>query len=200
MAHIAPIERRSAPELDEHFATIEQILGFLPNALLTMARKPGLVEAFAALVKVIYNPNDGIPLPLKSCIANVASHSAGCRYCVAHTATAAAQLGVDETKIAAVWEFETSPLFDEAERAALAFSQVAAAVPNMVTEEEFRRLRRFYDEEEIIAIMSLVSLFGYLNRWNDSMATDLEPIPKALATRALGETGWSIGKHGGNEY
>ena len=42
----------------------------------------------------------------------------------------------------------------------------------------------------------LVGLFGFLNRWNDSMATDLEDIPLGLAARAYADR-WESGKHAG---
>jgi alkylhydroperoxidase family enzyme len=104
--------------------------------------------------------------------------------------------GVDEAKIAAIWDFERSPHFDEAERAALRFARDASVVPNAVTTERFAELRRHWDDGEIVEILAVVALFGFLNRWNDSMATDLEEVPAAFAGRTIGPHGWDAGKHG----
>lgn len=73
-----------------------------------------------------------------------------------------------------IWEYESSPLFDEAERAALRFAQAAVSIPNMVTDEDFETLRQFYDDEEIVEILLVICLSGFLTRWNLTMATELE--------------------------
>jgi alkylhydroperoxidase family enzyme len=103
--------------------------------------------------------------------------------------------GVDEAKIEAIWDFERSPLYDEGERAALRFARDASVVPNEVMPAHFEELRRHWDEGEIVEILAVVGLFGFLNRWNDSMATDLEEIPAELAGRTIGLHGWEPGKH-----
>ena len=66
-------------------------------------------------------------------VAHIASTAAGCRYCQAHTGAHAARAGVAEEKLAAAWEFETSDLFDAAERAALRLARDAAILPNAAT-------------------------------------------------------------------
>jgi alkylhydroperoxidase family enzyme len=104
--------------------------------------------------------------------------------------------GMDEAKIAEIWDFERSSRYSEAERAALRFARDASVVPNAVTPEHFDDLRRHWDDGEIVEILSVVGLFGFLNRWNDSMATDLEEIPTELAGRTIGPHGWEPGKHG----
>jgi alkylhydroperoxidase family enzyme len=104
--------------------------------------------------------------------------------------------GVDEAKIADIGDFERSTLYSEAERAALRFARDASVVPNAVSRASFEELRRHWDEGQIVEILAVVGLFGFLNRWNDSMATDLEDIPRAFADRTIGPHGWESGKHG----
>ncbi len=43
--------------------------------------------------------------------------------------------------------------------------------------------------------MAVIALFGYLNRWNDSMGSALEDLPIEAGNKHLGNTGWEIGKH-----
>ena len=85
-------------------------------------------------------------------------------------------------------------MFDEAERVALRFARDAALVPNEVTPEHFEALRRHWDDGQIVEMLAVVGLFGFLNRWNDTMATALEETPLALASRAYGDR-WDVGKH-----
>ncbi|HYD58140.1 MAG TPA: carboxymuconolactone decarboxylase family protein, partial [Burkholderiales bacterium] len=63
------------------------------------------------------------------------------------------------------------------------------------TDELFAALRRHWSEGEIVELLGVVAMFGFLNRWNDSMATPLEPVPTGVAEKALGDHGWSAGKH-----
>jgi hypothetical protein len=46
--------------------------------------------------------------------------------------------------------------------------------------------------------VAVISLFGWLNRWNDTMATELEDEPLAFASQHLTANGWSAGKHAGS--
>jgi alkylhydroperoxidase family enzyme len=114
---------------------------------------------------------------------------------VAHTAGASLRLGVDEAKLAAVWEYRTSPLYSERERLALDFAIAAASQPNAVSDELFEAMKRHWNEGEIVEIAAVVSLFGFMNRWNDTMATPLEEEPTEVGERVLAASGWTAGKH-----
>jgi len=117
---------------------------------------------------------------------HVASRSAGCQYCQAHSLVAAGLRGVTEERLAALWEYPTSPLYTEAERAALDFALAAGAVPNAVTADHFARLRQHWTDEQIVEMLAAVCLYGFLNRWNDTMATELEELPREVGKRYLG--------------
>lgn len=175
---------------------IKQRLGFLPNSQRSMAHKPELLKAYGELGKAVMHQTEGsISGALKYMIGNAASLSAGCMYCIAHTGGGTARGGTEEAKVAAIWEFETSDLFSEAERSALRFAQAAAAVPNMATDEDFADLRKYYTEYQIVEIVAVISMFGFLNRWNDTLATALEEEPIEFAEKNLSAQGWSVGKH-----
>ena len=115
---------------------------------------------------------------------------------MAHNAGGSLQQGVADEKLAAVWEFQTSPLFNEAERVALEFAVAAAAQPNAVTDELFARLKQHWNEGQVVEIVSVISFFGFMNRYNDTMATPLEDEPIATAEKHISAHGWSLGKHG----
>jgi uncharacterized peroxidase-related enzyme len=195
MANMEPLRREDHPELEELFALYDETMSFVPNSLFTMARRPEILRAFSELITRIWRTGT-VPVGLKPLIAIVASTAAGCRYCQAHETVDAKLRGVDEDKIAQIWDFERSPRYSDAERAALRFARDASVVPNDVTPRHFAELRRYWDDGEIIEMLAVVGLFGFLNRWNDSMATDLEDVPRAFAARSIGPAGWNPGKHG----
>ena len=83
----------------------------------------------------------------------MASRAAGCGYCMAHTTHTAARVGISAEKEDALWKYETSPLFSEAERAALRVAQGAAQVPNAVTDADFAELKKHYTGAQIVDIV-----------------------------------------------
>ncbi len=114
---------------------------------------------------------------------------------MAHNAGGSLRSGIDEQKLEKVWEYRTSPLFTEAERVALEFAIAAASQPNDVTDELFERMKQHWSEGEIVEIVSLVAYFGFMNRFNDTMATPLEDEPAEVAGKHIAQHGWNIGKH-----
>jgi uncharacterized peroxidase-related enzyme len=195
MARPAPLPIEHTPELKEHFDFFVGTLGFVPNSVLTMQRRPKLVKALAALNGAVMDPAGEVDLGFRRLVGHFASKAAGCQYCMAHTVLGAKNFGVDDAKLAALWDYATSPLYSAAERVALEFAAAAAQVPNAVTDELFARLRKHWSEEQIVELLGVVALFGFLNRWNDTMATPLEPVAEALGERFLADGGWSAGKH-----
>ena len=195
MALLDPLSRSELPHFETFFERSDRIRGFLPNSILTMGRRPGIAEAFMALNQAILYEGT-VAYELKMLISLVASQAAGCRYCQAHMANLSSVYKNSDEKIQAVWTFETSDLFSPAERAALRLAWHAAVVPNVATADDFEDLKRYFTDNEIVEIVASISLFGYLNRWNDTMSTDLEEPPAKVAGRTIGEVGWSPGKHG----
>jgi uncharacterized peroxidase-related enzyme len=190
-----PLRREDHPELEPLFAHSDETLSFVPNSLFTMARRPEILVAFSELITRIWNSGT-VPTALKPLIAIVSSVAAGCRYCQAHEAVDARERGVDDQKIAEIWNFERSERYSDAERAALRFARDASLVPNEVTPAHFDELRRHWDDGQIVEMLAVIGLFGFLNRWNDTMATELEPEPLGFAGARYGGH-WEPGKHRG---
>jgi uncharacterized peroxidase-related enzyme len=195
MSRIKPLDRQSVPQLEPFFSKTEARMGFLPNSQLIMAYKPKLLEAFSQLSHAIHDPANKTSRQVRTIVGLVASRSAGCQYCIAHTGESAHKANVEDQKIAAIADFESSPLFNQVERTTLRFAQRAAAVPNAVTDEDFAELRTYYSDEEIVEIVAVIAFYGFLNRWNDSLATELEVSPLSFAQCTLSASGWSAGKH-----
>ena len=196
MTRLEPLALDEVDGLEEVERTYQRTLGFVPNGLRIMARRPDIVRGFIALRRAVLDPASGtVPAELKNLVAHMASHTHGCRYCEAHALQGAGRAGADQARLEAIWEYQTSELFSEAERAALDFAVHAASVPNLVTDADFDRLRQHWDEGQIVEILAAVSLYGFLNRWNDSLATPLEEGSAEFAEATIGGQGWTRGKH-----
>jgi alkylhydroperoxidase family enzyme len=68
-------------------------------------------------------------------------------------------------------EFESGP-FTDAEKAALAYAKQLTLDAHGVDETLFARLKKHYDEGEIVEISAMAGLFNYFNRVNDALLTE----------------------------
>lgn len=195
MPLVAPLAADHDAEVAELARFFNETLGFPPNSVLTMQRRPAIAKAFIALNKAVMENGGRVTSEQKRLVGLVASQTAGCRYCQAHTARAAERYGGSDERIAEVWNYERSDLFTLAEKAAFAFAQAASSVPNAVDEALGAELQKHWTDEEIVEILGVIALFGYLNRWNDSMATSVEAGAVESGEKHLARRGWTPGKH-----
>ena len=166
------------------FDFAQNMMGFTPNDVYDMARSPGILKGVAAMCGSIYSPNGKVDAGLKRLIGYIASATAGCKYCQIHTAHGAHEQGVRDAKILAAWEYETSDLFTEAERTAMRVAQAGAMTPSEVTDVHFADMRTHFSDEQVVEIVAVISMFGFLNRWNAIMDTTLEDTPLNYADKA----------------
>ena len=194
MPHLDPLPWEANPQLRERFQHYQDTRGFVPNSILTMQRRPAIAMAFMDLNRAVLYEGT-VSEELKMLVSLITSQASGCRYCQAHMTNLASIYQASDAKIRAVWEYETSPLFTAAERAALRLAFHAALVPNEASAEHFDELKKHFDEGQIVEIVATIALFGYLNRWNDTMATPLEAEPIEVGERFLAKGGWTHEKH-----
>ena len=192
---VTPKSGESDPELQQLIEFYEETLGFCPNSVKTMHHRPRIAYAFIEMNKAVMENNGRVTIALKRMIAYISSNAAGCRYCQAHAIRAAERYGAEQEKLNNIWDYKTHPAFSEAERAALDFAFAASIIPNSVDDQIAENLRKYWDEGEIVEITGVVALFGYLNRWNDSMGTEIESGAIESGEKLLGQKGWNSGKH-----
>lgn len=221
MPGVSPLSPKNLKPFDFFFDLVKRTMGFVPNSMKTMAREPAILGGFSSLAGMLLaDPNKSspltilklqwknlfwaakfakdpnrIPVYLRQLTAHVSSVASGCQYCQAHTLKSAHMAGVSDEKLQDLWSFETSTHFDEKEKAALRFGIASGSSPNAVTPEHFVDLRKHYNENQIVELGAVVALFGFLNRWNDTFATELEAEPIAMAEKLMAGEGWKVGKH-----
>ena len=196
MTRVRPLSTDEVgPAVQEAVAKQTAQLGLVPNSLLTMAHRPEIASAWATLAGAVSGEGT-VERALKQLVAHVSSTAHGCRYCQAHTGHKAEGLGVEREKLQAAWDYESSELFTDAERAALRLAHHASLVPNEATDAHFDDLRQWFSDEQIVEIVAVIAMFGWLNRWNDTMATTLEQPGLDWAREALAPArGWEAGMH-----
>jgi uncharacterized peroxidase-related enzyme len=195
MPLVTPLSSDHDKETQELAAFFNETLGFCPNSVLTMQHRPAISKAFINLNKAVMENQGRVTSALKRMIAWVSSNATGCRYCQAHAIRAAERYGAEQEQLDNIWEYKTHPAFSEAERVALDFALAASILPNAVDETIKTDLYKHWNEGEIVEMLGVISLFGYLNRWNDSMGTTIEDGAVESAELYLGKIGWEKGKH-----
>jgi uncharacterized peroxidase-related enzyme len=195
MALVTPLSAEHDLETKKLAEFFNETLGFCPNSVLTMQRRPAISRAFINLNKAVMTNEGRVTSALKRMIAWVSSNATGCRYCQAHAIRAAERYGAKQEQLDHLWEYKTHRAFSDAERAALDFSLAASVIPNAVDQTIKEKLYQYWNEDEIVEMLGVISLFGYLNRWNDSMGTTLEEDAIESGNKYLGKYGFEIGKH-----
>ncbi len=192
---VSPIDKNANEETKEMARFYQETLGFTPNSLFTMMHRPRIARAFLEMNQSVMENKGRVTSPLKRLLAYLSSKTAGCRYCEAHAIRAADRYGSEQDKLNNIWEYKTYPAFTDAERVVFDFAIAASTIPNAVTDEIANNLRKHWDDGEIVEILGVVALFGYLNRWNDSMGTQLETPAAEDGVKYLEKLGWNVGKH-----
>lgn len=192
---VSPASEKDDTKLQSLVHFYNETLGFCPNSVQTMYHRPRIAYAFIELNKAVMENEGKVTSSLKRLIGYVSSNAAGCRYCQAHTMRAAERYGAESEKMENIWEFKTHPSFSEPERAALEFALLSSTLPNAVDDSISDRLRQYWNDGEIVEILGVIALFGFLNRWNDSMGTEIENGAVLSGDKLLKKYGWTPGKH-----
>jgi alkylhydroperoxidase family enzyme len=207
MAHIPPPTPQTLDKFQAIWLSSTAANGFSPYGMQLLAHRPDTLLTFSLLFSSVFAPQKiyiwqsikmtlyvvyytlfvkkkqpQLPPELKHMLAFVASNEAQCAYCQAHTAHSAHLEGIPTAKLWALRNYASSPLFSDAEKTALSFAKAAAQQPSSVTTQHYQHLAQHYTQHQIVEIATIVSLFGFLNRWNAAVGSDLEPLPEQFST------------------
>ena len=135
-----------------------------------MAAEPDVATGVQHLLKAAYA--GGVPRQTMELVHLRASQVNGCSPCVAAGAASASKAGTSNEKLLAVAAWYENPLFDDAERAALALTEAATRLadrPGAVTDEIWAEAARHYDERQLAALVLMVAITNFFNRLNTTL-------------------------------
>ena len=75
MARLQPLPIDAIPELADSWKVYLKALGFVPNSVLILQRKPKLVKALAAMAAAVWDPEGEVPVSLKRLIGNLVDNA-----------------------------------------------------------------------------------------------------------------------------
>jgi len=189
MARIEPLSDESLELSAPAIYRMLDMVGYVPNAMATVARKPDVLAALLPLVEVVMRGPGRLTPGFRFLIAYVASETVGCRYSAVHSVHAAEHLGESSERVRAVASWRDSALFSDAERTLFALAAAAAPLPSRAEQRHFDTAREYHDDDLLVEVMTVVALFGWFNRWNTALASQLEELPHRAVQALMGE-GW----------
>lgn len=181
-AHIDPMDAQDPRSQDPLLEELVSFSGYRPNALLTMARKPGVLPALLKLLGVSLRGDGLLAEQLRFLVAAEAARQAQCQYTTTHLVHIANHLGASWEKLAALPNYLTDTQYTDQERKALAIASAGGTLPVRGSAAAMEQAKSVYSDEEIIEIVACVAMTGWFNRWNGLMGSTLEAVPaEALA-------------------
>lgn len=216
MSHLPPADETKLVTLAPFLAAAEASMGFVPNSTKAMANRPQLAVAFSLLYATVMGVDlkallahwqpllpdaaaatDNLNPELRHLISFATSLRSGCLYCQAHTSHSLerASSSPDQAKFDQVLNYQQADCYSDAERAVLDLVFASTEQPNAATADHFNALQAHFNEAQVAQMVAMMATFGFLNRWNDTLATPLEAMPLQFAEAHLQAFGWQGGKH-----
>jgi alkylhydroperoxidase family enzyme len=157
----------------------DQFLGRTANLQRILAtHSPYLARWFGGLVAAVRQPGLGaVSDPrLRGLACIKTSMVNACNYCTTHTSIFGQGLGITDEELEALKDdgYKTSTLFDERDKAAIAWSEAMTTNTAQRDEETWKNMKKHFTEAEIVEISMACGMFNMINRLNDSFWTELE--------------------------
>jgi uncharacterized peroxidase-related enzyme len=161
------------------FEASDKFLGRTSNlGRILAAHSPYLARWFVGFVGAVRQPGLGATTDARlrglACIKT--SMVNACSYCTAHTSIFGQGLGVTEQELDALKDdfYKTSPLFDEREKALIAWSEAMTNNTAQRDKDAWEKMKKHFSDTEIVEISLACAMFNMINRLNDSFWTELE--------------------------
>ena len=165
MAIISSLEKDQIEEVAKAvYEKFEKETGKVPEWVKVMAHNPKILKEFTELFKVIMGEGK-IDSFLRWKIAFVVSDSLKCPFCVDVTSKMLKTLGASEEVISKLKEGKDLP---EEEKEVIDLVKEVTLEAHVCNPELFGKLKKNFSEEEIVEIVSIIGLFNYINRFNNT--------------------------------
>ncbi len=79
------------------------------------------------------------------------------------------EAGVPDEKLIALADHATSELYDDRERTALAYADAVTRTGEDVPEELFERLRRHFDDDQIVELTAIIAWESSSSKFNHAL-------------------------------
>ena len=165
MSVIKTLEKDEVSEIaKEVYAGFEEKTGSVPEWVKAMAHRPEILKEFTELFKTVMGEGE-VDGYLKWKIGYIVSETLKCEFCVSVTVGMLKKLGADDKMLDSVKKMES---VDEMEKNI--FLMVKDVTENGVLDDLpiMDKLKEKLNEAQLVEIVSVVGLFNYINRFNNT--------------------------------
>ncbi len=154
------------------------LLGRTANLVRILSmHSPFLSRWYLGFTAAVRQPNLGASSDVR--LRNLASIKTSlvneCTYCTAHTSIYGQALGLKPEEFEAMQgDYRNSPLFNEREKATIAWAEAMTNNTAKKDEKLWQEMKRLFTNTEIVEISMAVGLFNMANRFNDTFWSELE--------------------------
>lgn len=171
MAAVALLGKDHAQaETQDVLAAAEKHFGHLPNLVKALANNPAICAPITNFLIQALGPGR-LDWGLKELVILKTLRSVKSHYSFGAHERLAIELGVPAEKIGdlanSLWR--TSPRFDEGERVLVEFVEQVAKDANDVSDELWQRLRRHWDNGQLLELNAMVATFIMIGKVGDAM-------------------------------
>lgn len=176
---------------------VDTLLGVVPNCDRYLEIWPPAFRSYNVMVPNLLNLplllwGLGAPRSTVGLAMYVASRSAECAYCSAHTCTFALRRGATVDEVASALDGKN---LSDADRAAVRVARAISVVPVQIGDDDRRELRRHFSKANEEWVVLSAAMMGWLNKTMDGLGVPLEEPTVAEVNDLMARSGWSPGKH-----
>lgn len=91
-------------------------------------------------------------------------------------------MGITDEKILALEQYAVSPLYSEKERAALEYADAMTITGRDVDDDLFARVRRFFNEDEIVELTMIVAWENSSSKFNRALRVPSQKLWRRSST------------------
>jgi AhpD family alkylhydroperoxidase len=132
-------------------------------------RTPKVFAALALLYGALDRRSSPIEPALRTLITVRVSQINWCSFCVDVNAATALKRGIAEEKLLAITSFADNPLFNELEKAALAYADAMTYTDRQPSVEEFAKLHEHFSDDAIIELTALIAFQNLSSKFNAAL-------------------------------
>ena len=155
---IPPVELKTLPaDLRETLEEQSKLFGAPLYPYLFYARHPAYFRAAKSMYAALQEDATRVPVGLRALINRRVAWWNSDQYCQDAHAAKGSRLGVANEKIEALSDHATSPLFSDAEKVALEYTDSMTETRRDVSDELFARLRQHYDVDTIAEMTMIIA-------------------------------------------
>ncbi len=147
----------------ELFEQMKAKTGAVPKWMRVMASNDDILVGFFTLFKATMD-DQPVEAKLKWKMAYAVSEANKCEFCVSVSKQMLASFGMSDQEIGSL-----DQTANEREKTAMEYAAASTEHAYNIDQELFSRVKQYFSDKEIVELTSVVGLFNFINRFNDSL-------------------------------